>query len=188
MNSRTDDHGVSVVIVTYQSEQYIGGVLDALLAGPDAPDEVIVVDNASTDATKEIVGAYDVQLVSLNDNVGFTGGCHKGVETANNDTVVFLGHDTVPRPGWLGPLVDAVQDADIGAAMATIEDADNPGTFNTSGGHLTYYGRNDTTVAVCILLLSALRYMATSVVMITDVIRAVMIPTAVLTPAKPAPR
>ena len=135
-----DDHGISVVIVTYQSEQYIASVLGALLADPEGPDEVVVVDNASTDATTEIVGKYDVQLVSLDDNVGFTGGCHKGVETAANDTVVFLGHDTVPRPGWLGPLVDAVQDPDVGAAMATIEDAENPGTFNTSGGHLTYYG------------------------------------------------
>ena len=136
----TDDHAVTVVIVTYQSEQYIGGVLGALLADADPPDEVVVVDNASTDATKEIVAQHDVQLVALDDNVGFTGGCHEGIETASHDTVVFLGHDTIPRSGWLAPLVDALQDPDVGAAMATIEDADNPGTFNTSGGHLTYYG------------------------------------------------
>lgn len=136
----TDDHAVTVVIVTYQSEQFIGGVLDALLADATPPDEVVVIDNASTDTTRDIVGTYDVELVALDDNVGFTGGCHKGVEEASHDTVVFLGHDTVPHPGWLAPLVGAVQNPDVGAAMATIEDADNPGTFNTSGGHLTYYG------------------------------------------------
>jgi GT2 family glycosyltransferase len=140
LDQPSDDRAVSVVIVTYESEQYIAGVLDALLTNADAPDEVVVIDNASTDATREIVARYEVQLIALDDNVGFTGGCHKGVESARNDTVVFLGHDTVPRPGWLRPLVDAVQDPAIGAAMATIEDADNPGTFNTSGGHLTYYG------------------------------------------------
>jgi GT2 family glycosyltransferase len=136
----TDDHAVTVVIVTYQSEQYIGGVLDALLDDADPPDQVIVIDNASTDATRAVVGTYAVEFVALDDNLGFTGGCHKGAELASHDTVVFLGHDTVPHAGWLAPLVDAVQDPDVGAAMATIEDADTPGTFNTSGGHLTYYG------------------------------------------------
>jgi GT2 family glycosyltransferase len=140
LDSRADDHAVSVVIVTYQSEQYIGSVLDALLDDANAPDEVIVIDNGSTDTTREIVARYDVQLVALDDNLGFAEGCHKGAEAAQNETVIFLGHDTIPRPGWLAPLVDAVRDPDVGAAMATIEDADNPGTFNTSGGHLTYYG------------------------------------------------
>jgi GT2 family glycosyltransferase len=135
-----DDHAVSVVIVTFQSEEFIGGLLDALLTDPDAPDEVIVIDNGSTDTTREIVAGCDVQLVTSEENVGFAGGCHMGAELASGVTVVFLGHDTIPRPGWLKPLVEAVEDPDVGAAMATIEDADSPRTFNTSGGHLTYYG------------------------------------------------
>jgi len=131
---------VSVVIVTHQSEAFIGRVLDLLVADDDGPDEIIVVDNASTDETRRIVDRSDVRLVALEDNTGFAGGCHAGVDAANGDIIVFAGHDTVPRPGWIPPLVAALDDLEVGAAMATIEDSDNPEVFNTSGGHLTYYG------------------------------------------------
>lgn len=130
----------SVIIVTYQSEAFIGPVLDALLSDDRGPDEVIVVDNASTDATREIVDRPGVRLIASKQNLGFAGGCHAGADAATGSVLVFLGHDTVPRPGWLDPLVASVDDPDIGAAMATIEDADEPGRFNTSGGYLTYFG------------------------------------------------
>jgi GT2 family glycosyltransferase len=137
---KADDPTVSVIIVTYQSEGLVGSVLDALTTDPDGPDEIIVVDNASTDSTRQIVDRPGVKLVASQDNLGFAGGVHTGVDAASGDTIILLGHDTVPHPGWMAPLVDALDAPDVGAAMATIEDADKPGTFNTSGGHMTYYG------------------------------------------------
>ncbi|MEA3503265.1 MAG: glycosyltransferase family 2 protein [Actinomycetota bacterium] len=130
----------SVIIVTYQSEPFIGSVLDALLSDEDAPHEVIVVDNASTDGTLRIVDRPGIKVVASPENLGFAGGCHAGAEAATGSTLVFLGHDTVPVHGWLPPLVSALEDPTIGASMATIEDADRSGRFNTSGGHLTYFG------------------------------------------------
>lgn len=131
---------VSVVIVTYQSEAFIGRVLDLLLSCDEGPDEIIVVDNASTDATRQIADRPGVRLIASKDNLGFAGGCHAGVDAAKGETIVFLGHDTIPRRGWLTPLVEAANTPGVGAAMATIEDEESPGRFNTSGGHLTYYG------------------------------------------------
>lgn len=137
----TDGMGTtSVIIVTYQAEAFVGRVLDALLADPDGPDEVVVVDNASTDATVSIVDRPGVTVVALEENVGFGGGCHAGVEVSTGSTIVFLGHDATPCNGWIRPLVDALGDPTVGASMPTIEDADHPGRFNTSGGHLTYFG------------------------------------------------
>lgn len=130
----------SVIIVTYQSEAFVGPVLDALLADPEGPDEVVVVDNASTDGTVGIVGRPGITVVALTENVGFGGGCHVGVEASTGSTIVFLGHDATPCAGWIGPLVDALDDPTVGASMPTIEDADRGGHFNTSGGHLTYFG------------------------------------------------
>ena len=129
-----------MVLVTHDSAELVAPVLDALFADPVHPGEVIVVDSASTDETLEVLAAYDVTVLPQSENVGFARGCHIGARAAIGDALVFLGHDTVPRRGWLRPLIDVLDDPEIGAAMATIEDADRPGTFNTSGGHLTYFG------------------------------------------------
>ena len=131
---------VSVIIVTYQSEDLIGPVLDALVDSSDEAFEIIVVDNSSTDSTVDTVESRGIDVFRQAENLGFAAGCHAGVEAASGDTLVFLGHDTTPSRGWLVPLVEAVADPSIGAAMATIEDSATPGLFNTSGGHLTYYG------------------------------------------------
>jgi GT2 family glycosyltransferase len=130
----------SVVIVTHNSADLVPAVLGALAADPERAGEVIVVDSASTDGTLDLLAGYDITLIAEQDNVGFAGGCHIGARASRGDVLVFLGHDTVPQPGWLRPLVTALDDPGVGVAMATIEDADRPGTFNTSGGVLTYFG------------------------------------------------
>ncbi|HEX6146317.1 MAG TPA: glycosyltransferase family 2 protein, partial [Acidimicrobiia bacterium] len=129
-----------MVMVTHNSAGLVRPVLQALLSESNPPDEVIVVDSASTDGTLDVLADFDVTVIAQSDNVGFAAGCHIGVGASRGDTLVFLGHDTIPEPGWLQPLVAALDDPGVGAAMATIEDADRPGTFNTSGGHLTYFG------------------------------------------------
>ncbi len=130
----------SVVIVTHQSGPFIGPVLDALAGDELGPDEVIVVDSASSDDTRSILAHRDVRTILLDDNVGFAAGCHVGAEAATGSILVFLGHDTTPEPGWLTPLVEAVGLEGVGAAMATVVDSDHPDRFNTSGGHLTFVG------------------------------------------------
>ena len=130
----------SVVIVTHDSASLVPSVLSALFSDPVRPGEVIVVDSASTDRTLDVLSGYDVTVLPQSENVGFAKGCHIGARAAAGDALVFLGHDTVPNRGWLTPLVSVLGDPAIGVAMATIEDADRPGTFNTSGGHLTYFG------------------------------------------------
>jgi len=133
----------SVIIVTHDSAELVGPVLDTL--EDEEAAEVIVVDSASTDDTLAIVDRHigdkrRVRLIARDENIGFAEGAHVGADAAAGDVLVFLGHDTVPQPGWLSPLVAAATKDGIGAAMATIEDAEAPGTFNTSGGHLTYFG------------------------------------------------
>lgn len=134
------DATTSVVIVTHQSVDLIGEVLTALGTAECAPDEIIVVDNASSDGTRSVLDGFDVRRVDLEENVGFAGGCHTGAAAATGSVLVFLGHDSIPEPHWLDPLVAAVDDAGIGAAMATLVEVDDPSCFNTSGGHLSYVG------------------------------------------------
>ncbi len=131
----------TVIIVTYNSQGTIGDVLDALRADPDGPAQIVVVDNASNDGTCDVVAGFpEVELIVRPTNEGFGAGCHTGAAAAASDALVFLNPDALPRPGWLPPLVVALGQPAVGAAMATLELADRPGHFNTSGGELTYFG------------------------------------------------
>jgi GT2 family glycosyltransferase len=129
-----------VIVVTYESASYLDELFSALRADPAGPAEVIVVDNASSDGSADIAEAAGARVVRLDLNEGFAVGCHVGVEVANHDVVVFVNPDTRPHPGWLPPLMRALDSPGVGAAMPTIELEDRPGHYNTSGGGMTFYG------------------------------------------------
>ncbi len=129
-----------MIIVTHNSAELLAPVLDALYSDPDGPSEVIVVDSASEDGTIEMLRDRSLNLVQCETNIGFAAGCHMGVDVSTHEVVVFLGHDTTPEPGWLRSLVAALDDREVGVSVCTLEAADQPGSFNTSGGRLTYFG------------------------------------------------
>lgn len=98
---------VSVVVLLYKSPQFIANCLLALRA-QDYPDfEVVVVDNASSDETRQAIekGAENETLVFNEKNRGFAGGCNDGIDRASGEVVVLLNDDTVVRPDWLTELV-----------------------------------------------------------------------------------
>jgi GT2 family glycosyltransferase/radical SAM superfamily enzyme YgiQ (UPF0313 family)/thioredoxin-like negative regulator of GroEL len=73
--------------------------------------EVIVVDNNSTDGTKELLANLggDIQVISNPENFGFAKACNQGAAAAKGRNFVFLNNDTIPKPGWLQALVDEVE-------------------------------------------------------------------------------
>ena len=70
-----------MVVVTHNSESVIGACLTALASGIRGRSaEVVVVDNASTDATRRIVAAHaDAALVASPRNAGFAAACNIGI-------------------------------------------------------------------------------------------------------------
>lgn len=77
--------------------------------------EIVVVDNASTDGTREYLRAEQEQgrLVAIvnDENVGFGRASNAGAAAGTGETVCLLNNDTVPHAGWLDALL-AVVDAD----------------------------------------------------------------------------
>jgi len=91
---------VSVVIPAHDAERTLGDVLAALAAQDAPPDEVIVVDDASTDATAELAKRAGATVVR-NEQPLYAGGArNRGWESASGDVVCFLDSDAIPQAGW----------------------------------------------------------------------------------------
>jgi GT2 family glycosyltransferase len=100
---------VSVVIPNWNGLRYMAACLDALRAQTYPALEVIVVDNASTDGSLELVGKLypEVRLIGLPENRGFTGACNIGMSAATGEIIALLNNDTEVDPAWAAALVDA---------------------------------------------------------------------------------
>jgi len=101
---------VSVVMVTYGAWGWTERALRELADHTPGDVELIVVDNGSPDAMRrrlreEVEGARVVMNAA---NVGFGVASNQGAELARGRHVVFLNSDAIVRPGWLAPLVAAV--------------------------------------------------------------------------------
>ena len=97
---------VIAVVVTYNRRDLLAEALPAVLAQSRAPDAVLVIDNASTDGTAEMVAARfpSVRLATARRNTGGAGGFAYGLALAlaeAADLVWLMDDDTVPEPGAL---------------------------------------------------------------------------------------
>lgn len=85
---------ISAVIPAYNEERYIGEVL-SVVTKISLLDEVIVVNDGSTDNTKETVESFPVKLINLPQNQGKGGAMVAGINNAVGDYILFLDADLV---------------------------------------------------------------------------------------------
>jgi len=102
---------LSVVIPVYNEEAYLPKTLDALmiaLAGISHA-EIIVVDNHSTDSTRETAANFGAQiLVESVRNIGKVR--NTGASKASGEVIVFLDADTIVKPGVFEAIIEAMSD------------------------------------------------------------------------------
>lgn len=114
----------SIIIPTFNRLDVLPEVLDALEGQKNAPDfEVIVIDDGSTDGTREWLRQRRWKVphtVESRSNGGPAAARNRGVEIATGDRVAFLGDDTVPSAGWLAAHGRAHRRRDGGAMLAVL--------------------------------------------------------------------
>jgi GT2 family glycosyltransferase len=94
-------------------EKYLPSVVEAFAINP--ANEVIVVDNGSSDGSAEFVRANfpQVKLLALERNLGFGGGSNAGFAAARNPVVVLLNSDMRVAPDFLPPLLEGFRDKGV---------------------------------------------------------------------------
>jgi GT2 family glycosyltransferase len=140
---------LSVVIVAWNSRDELTRTLPALLPELGDDDELILVDNGSTDDTVAVLAelAPRARLLSPGRNLGFAAGVNAGAAAARGELLIILNPDAAPQPGWgeaiRRPWIDergwsAWQGLVANGDGTLINSADNPMHFTGivwAGGH-----------------------------------------------------
>jgi GT2 family glycosyltransferase len=128
---------VTVVIVNWNGERFLDCCLSALLAQTVAPHEIILVDNASSDASLDIVRRFpSVRLLAQNENLGFARGNNLAIEAADagSEWIALLNWDAFVEPRWLEALLLAVRDDPAFDIFGSkLVDAADPAVLDGSG-------------------------------------------------------
>ncbi len=112
--------------------------------------DIVLVDDASSDASADVAhriasgSGGRIRLVCLERNLGFAGAVNRGVEAAfagdhAPDILVLVNQDCIVSPGWLAPLVYALEDPGIAVAGATLFDDDGT-TLQHAGARIEANG------------------------------------------------
>ncbi len=131
---------VTVNILTWNRKADLERLLVALKRQSYSNLEIIVVDNASTDGTSEMVESKfpDVRLFRLDRNNG-VGSWNTGFENANGEYTLVLDDDCFPEEGAIGKMVDKFrQEPDIGLIAFRILDLETREPWNTLYTPATY--------------------------------------------------
>ncbi|MEZ5964955.1 MAG: glycosyltransferase family 2 protein [Planctomycetota bacterium] len=134
---------VSVVVVNWNGERYLGDCLRAVLAQQPPPGEVIVADNHSTDASRHLLATEfpEVTVLDLGSNLGPGAARNRGVSAARHDRVLCLDNDVILQPGVLAALA-CVLDADPQTAMVQARSvlAADPSVVHYDAADVHYLG------------------------------------------------
>ena len=136
---------VSVVLVTYNADKHIVPCLKSVLSSRGVVvDEVIVVDNASSDDTVPFIEEYfgadpRVKVVRLHKNLGFPLACNIGVINARNEFVVIMNPDTLVEPDCFYKIIVAMLN-DERFAIAQPKILHPTGYIDSTGGLMDFLG------------------------------------------------
>lgn len=126
---------VSIIIVNYNGCALTRQCLGSIREHITGPVEVVVVDNASSDDSRQVLpGLFpNVRFLWLDDNRGFGYANNRGAECATGDILFFLNNDTILTSDPLSALIDRfTTDADCGIAAPKLLNRD--GSFQLSFG------------------------------------------------------
>lgn len=111
---------ISVVIPAYNEEKYLSYALSSLQKQTLRDFELIVVDNNSTDKTKDIAAHFHAKIIT-EDHQGYVYALSRGLREATGDVIAVMDADTKAFPSWLATIQKAFADKHVVAATGAIK-------------------------------------------------------------------
>ena len=137
---------VTVIIPHCGGEQILSHCLKSLQKTARSDFKVLIVDNGSTDGSREMIQKEfpEVRIVESAVNLGFAGGCNLGIRSSQSPYVVLLNNDTEVTPGWLCPMINAAESDPTVAAvqpkMLSFHDRRRYDYAGAAGGEMDIFG------------------------------------------------
>lgn len=120
------ENDVAAVVVTYNSEDHIGGLLDSVgRALEGLRSSVVVVDNGSSDRTREIVAARTDCVLVPSENVGYAAGMNRAVAASPPArAILILNPDAALDPGSVGAMLRVLDEPGVAIVAPRVREAD----------------------------------------------------------------
>lgn len=118
-----NEHTVSIVVISHNEGGHLQMTIDAMRDTTPPSTEIVVVDDFSADGSTGFLagpGYHAVRLIRPDTRLGISAARNLGAEQSGGEIIVFSDAHVVPGPGWLPPLLDALDDDTVGAAAPTV--------------------------------------------------------------------
>lgn len=112
----------NIIILTYNKLDYTMTCIESIRANTQRGSyQMIVVDNCSTDGTREwLAEQSDIITIFNEENVGFPKGCNQGIKLTTSGDIMLLNNDVIVTENWLDILQDCLHSSDeVGAVGPT---------------------------------------------------------------------
>jgi len=141
---------VSIIIPVYNQWDYTYACLASILKNSgEISYEIIVVDDCSTDDTRNIERfVRNIKVIRNEKNLGFLFNCNKAAKLSSGKYIVFLNNDTLVQPGWLSWFMKTMEEKpDVGLVGAKLifstGELQEAGGVVFKDGSAMNYGRGD---------------------------------------------
>lgn len=134
---------ISLIIAVYNGLFYLEDCLKSVFSEITPFDEVILVDNASTDGSPFYIQQCwpQVRLIQNEKNRGFAAACNQGAALSTGEYFIFLNQDTRVLPGWAKGLIKTLDDyANIALATSKLLLMQQPDRINACGQDIHFTG------------------------------------------------
>jgi GT2 family glycosyltransferase len=99
--------GVTAVVPNWNGASLLPPMLASVRAQTHPFDRVVVVDNGSTDGSREVAAGHGAEVIALDRNHGFAVAVNRGISTTHTEWVTILNNDLTLEPDWLDKIMAA---------------------------------------------------------------------------------
>jgi len=142
LSSDKDRPLISIIILNYNAGKLLIDCVESVLGSQYNNMEVIVVDNASSDASHHTCKEKfsQIRLVENKENLGYCEGNNVGIREASGEFIVILNPDTTVEPNWLGQLLNAYLENGEGLYQPKILSLYEKNILQSTGNMLHLFG------------------------------------------------